>query len=97
MNLVAKVLAAVQYTGTAESAQDVLTTIQQTVVSSSTWSLGADDGDSVTIHEVGEYGEADWVLPTGHWMVVSSGGPADFLTDDAFGRQYRTIAPVQEG
>lgn len=91
MKIVARVLAAAQYLGTPESADDVLSAVQTTVTSSSIWSLGSADADSVVIHEIGEYGEADWYLPTGHWMVISSAGPTDFPGDEVFSRQYRTV------
>lgn len=91
MRLVARVITAVQYVGTEESATEVLTAIQTTVDSPSVWTLGSFNADSVTIHEVGEYGESDWSLGAGLWMVVSTSGPMDVLTDEAFSRQYRTI------
>lgn len=79
-----------QYLGTQESADDLLAGVQAMVLTS-TWTLVGADENSMTLHEVGEWSEADWVVPTDRWLVVAPVGVCGLLDDATFRHQYQPI------
>lgn len=95
MQDVTQTFRAAQYTGTAESAADVLATVTSTVQSDSVWSLAGADEQGMTLHEVNPefYGAAgsDWFLAAGSWFVVAVGSIIDCLDDASFSAKWRTI------
>ncbi|GAA2696570.1 hypothetical protein [Actinoplanes palleronii] len=85
-----------QYLGTQDSADDLLAAAQAMVLTS-TWTLVAVGGTSLTLHEVGEWSDTDWIVPTGSWLIVAPVGVCGLLDDTTFRHQYQPVATVEEG
>lgn len=74
---------AVEYTGTPESAAEVIATITGTITATDVWTLVSSDPDKVTLHYVvvGQY-EQDMEYPLG-WIICGPKGPSVSYPDEA--------------